>query len=211
LRGLPFPSRGQGDLAQGSLAVAGVVSWSSCWSVSASESQSHRACSPHTFTSRAAHTSTTPTPSPSLDGKLSLIHSAALPEKHTRRRESLGGIWNPFPVPTPNINLPPDSPSLRPRADIQHQADGQVPPAITQQIFRSLRYSFARTDLPPDALRGVVLQVNYTEPASRNTPEVVAETPPTTRMAETMSPIGIANVRITSHTIARASSDANGI
>lgn len=33
LRGLPFPSRGQGDLAQGSLAVAGVVSWSSCWSL----------------------------------------------------------------------------------------------------------------------------------------------------------------------------------
>ena len=125
----------------------------------------------------------------------------------TRRRESLGGIWNPFPVPSPNIHLPPDSPSLRPRADIPDPAYDQVPPAITQQIFGTLRYAFARTDLPPDTLRGVVL--HHTERTSRNTPEVVAETPSTVKMAETMSPIGIANVRITNHTIARLSPDAN--
>jgi hypothetical protein len=123
----------------------------------------------------------------------------------------LGGIWNPFPVPTPNIHLPPDSPSLRSRADIQDPAYGQVPPAITHQIYSTLRHAFARTDLPSDTLRGVVLQVNHTARTSRNTPEVVAETPPTTRMAETMSPIGIANVRITNHAIARAPLDANSI
>ncbi|KAM0707803.1 hypothetical protein Q7P35_004452 [Cladosporium inversicolor] len=115
LRGLPFPSRGQGDLAQ------------------------------KARISRAAHTSTTPTASPSLD------------------------------------------------------AYDQVPPAITQQIFDSLQYAFARTDLPPDTLRGVVLL--HTERTPRNIPEVVAETPPTVRMAETMSPIGIANLPNQRHKI----------
>ena len=121
----------------------------------------------------------------------------------------MGGLWNPFPVPAPNIHLPPDSPSLRPRADNKDPAHGQVPPATTRQIFATLSYAFARTDLLPDALRGVVL--HHTERTSRNIPEAVAETPPTVQMAETMSPIGIANVRITNRTIARVSPGANGM
>jgi hypothetical protein len=206
LRGLPFPSRGQGDLAQGSLAVAGAVEL--CWSLSLPLIlnrivPARLIPTPHVLPTRIQQHH--------LRLTVSCHSSKALAEKHTRRRESLGGIWNPFPVPTPNINLPPDSPSLRPRADNQDPAHDQVPPAITQQIYSTLRHAFARPDLPPDTLRGVVLQVNHTARTSRNTPEVVAETPPTTRMAETMSPIGIANVRITNHTTTRASSNANSI
>jgi hypothetical protein len=122
----------------------------------------------------------------------------------------LGGIWNPFPVPSPNIQLPPDSPSLRPRADNKHPAHDQLPPALTQQIYSTAQYAFARTDVPPETLRGIILRVDAKR-TTRNPPEVIEETPPTIRMAETMSPIGIANVRITHHTSARASPDANSI
>jgi hypothetical protein len=122
----------------------------------------------------------------------------------------LGGIWNPFPVPSPNIQLPPDSPSLRPRADNKHPAHDQLPPALTQQIYSTAQYAFARTDVPPETLRGIILRVDAKR-TTRNTPEIIAETPPTIRMAETMSPIGIANVRIMHHTSACASPDANSI
>ena len=209
LRGLPFPSLGQGDLAPrvaGSLLLAPS---SSCLTLCLCLSSLNRIVparlipKPRVLPTRHQH----------LQHHIRLTvsghSSAALAERKTRRRESLGGIWNPFPVPTPNIHLPLDSPSLRSRADNQEPAYDQVPPAITQQIFSTLRYAFARTDLPPDTLRGVVLQ--HTDRTSRNAPEIVAETPPTVTMAETMSPIGIANVRITKYTIARASPNANSM
>ena len=135
----------------------------------------------------------------------------------------MDGIWNPFPVPTPNIQLPPDSPSLRPRADIQDPAYG-VPPAITQQINRTVQDTFNQPHNPAARLRGIVFQVDelprrtprnapqHAERTTRNIPEVVTETPRIIKMAETnMSPIGIANVRITKHPIARASPDANSM
>ena len=211
-KGLPFPSRGQGDLApQGSLAGSLLLAPSSscCLSLPLPLIILNRIVparlipTPHVLPTRQQ------LPQHHIRLTVSLHSLAALTgrDAKTRRRESLGGIWNPFPVPSPNIHLPPDSPSLRPRADIPDPAYDQVPPAITQQIFGTLRYAFARTDLPPDTLRGVVL--HHTERTSRNTPEVVAETPSTVKMAETMSPIGIANVRITNHAIARLSPDAN--
>lgn len=99
------------------------------------------------------------------------------------------------PFPRTNTHTSPDSPSLSSRADTHGSAYSEVHPAVTQQIFSALEDAFTRRDLPPDTLRGVVL--HHTEPPARNTPEVVAESPLTIRMAETMSPIGIANVRIT--------------
>ena len=211
-RGLPFPSLGQGDLAQGSLLLLASSSYLSvclCLTVAScllALYQHHTCCTrkqlPHI------------TRSITFACRYVLTHSFTHPQRcqrKTRRRESLGGTWNPFPVPTPNSNSNsrPDSPSLRPRADIQDPAYDEVHPAITEQIFRTLRDAFARTDLAPDTLRGVVL--HHIERPPRRTPEVVPETPRLIRMAETMSPIGIANVRITKHTIARASPNANSM
>lgn len=108
LRGLPFPSLGQGDLAQGSLAVAGAVVELllvsvSALSVSASQSQSHRACSPHTHASRAAHTQTTTlTASPSLDGTCSLIHRAHRERRGGGRAWAEYGTLSPYHHPTSN-------------------------------------------------------------------------------------------------------------
>jgi hypothetical protein len=211
LGGLPFPLRSQGDLAQGSLLLL-LLALSSYLSVSAS--QSHRACSPSTnqHVLHVNNSNTALAVSPSLDGTYSLTHPQRSQRK-TRRRESLGGIWNPFPVPTNThlqLQLPPDSPSLRPRADIQDPAYNDVHPAITQQIFRSLRVAFGRTDLTPDTLRGVVLY-HTEEPVRRRTSEPVAETRRLIKMAETMSPIGIANVRTVTYISARASPSTNNM
>lgn len=98
------------------------------------------------------------------------------------------------PFPRTDTQLSPDSPFALSRADIRNPAYNEVHPAVTQQIFSALEDAFHRRDLPEDTLRGVVL--HHTEHPVRNIPEVVVQTPPRIAMAETMSPIGIANVRI---------------
>ena len=82
----------------GWFAVAGAVVELLLVSVSASHHpQSHRACSPHTHTSRAAHTSTTPTASHSLDGKSSLTRSAHRERRKDAAAGELGRNMEPFP------------------------------------------------------------------------------------------------------------------
>lgn len=100
LRGLPFPSLGQGDLAPGfagSLLLA--LSSSCCLSLCLINLNcivpARLIPKPHVLLTRQQHLQH------HIRLTVSCHSSAALPQRKTRRRESLGGIWNPFPVSTP--------------------------------------------------------------------------------------------------------------
>jgi hypothetical protein len=93
LRGLPFPSRGQGDLAQGSLAVAGAVEL--CWSLSLPLIlnrivPARLIPTPHVLPTRKQH------PQHHLRLTVSVHSSTALTEKDAAAGE-LGRNMEPFP------------------------------------------------------------------------------------------------------------------
>ena len=127
-----------------------------------------------------------------------LLVSRLLPDhsshEKTRRRQSLGGHGTLSQYPCLTL---PASPSLRSRADPQDIAFEEAESAISQSIVRAVENAFTRPNSAPDTLRGVILRLRHDQIPPRNIPDPVSETtPPTITMAETMSPIGIANVCI---------------